>query len=82
MPGHLIAFLVVALAVMAFAGILVLKEHRCTLELRKNKQNREEEDHNRWLYNIGLQETSYYFNPSGIRILNSWMLWKLDVLGK
>ena len=59
----------IALIVSVF-GIFMIKEYRRIAE----------EGYNRWLYTIGLHETSCYFNPSGIRILNDWLLLDKDVL--
>ncbi len=78
--GHFIAIIGTVLVVIAYAGMLALKEYRCAQELRRNKKRREEEDYNHWLHTIGLHETSYYFNSTGIKILNYWLQWNKDVL--
>ncbi len=72
-----------ALIALAYICIHLLKEYRYSQRTIKNRMRRkEEDDYNRWLHTIGLHETSYYFNPSGIRILNDWLLWKKNVLDK
>ena len=78
--GHFIAIIGTVLVVIAYAGMFALKEYRCAQELRRNKKRREKDGYNCWLHTIGLHETSYYFNPSGIRILNDWIRWKKDIL--
>lgn len=75
-----IGFFICVLIIIAYAGMLALKEHRCGQELRRNKKRREEEQYNYWLHQIGLCETSYYFNPYGIRLLNDWLLLDKDIL--
>lgn len=36
------------------------------------KERRLEEKHHQWLESIGLEETSFYFSPYGIRLLSIW----------
>ena len=77
----IIYFIICLIFLIIFASMLALKEYRCKQDLRRNIKRREEDNYNRWLHKTGLHETSYYFNPSGIRILNDWILWKKNVLG-
>lgn len=78
--GYFIAIIGTVLVVIAYVGMLALKEYYCSQTLLANKKRREEEDYNHWLHTIGLHETSYYFNSTGIRRLNYWLLWNKDVL--
>jgi len=69
--------------IVLYIGIMGIKEYRYNQRTIKNRMRRKEEDnYNRWLHTIGLHETSYYFNPSGIRLLNDWLLWKKNVLDR
>ena len=61
-------------------GIVISKEYKSRQAMLASKKRGEEEDYNRWLHKVGLHETSYFFNPSGVRILNGWRLWKMNVL--
>lgn len=36
------------------------------------KERRLEEEQYQWLESIGLEETSFYFSPYGIRLLSIW----------
>jgi len=73
---------VIALIVL-YIGIIVIKEYWYSQRTIKNRMRRkEEDDYNRWLHTIGLHETSYYFNPSGVRILSNWVMWKKNVLDR
>jgi len=71
---------IIALLVL-YIAMIVIKEHIYSQRATKHLTHRkEDDDYNRWLHRIGLQETAYYFNPSGIRILSDWLMWKKDVL--
>ncbi|KKM23066.1 hypothetical protein LCGC14_1618930 [marine sediment metagenome] len=61
-----------ALICLPVCGAIFIFRRQHEHQVMDYAKRREEEKNHQWLENIGLRETSFFFNVYGIRLLSIW----------